>query len=373
MDRAVIFFCPLSLDMNKYKLDHLFFNITNRCNLECKYCYDNSSKPIRKFDSGSSLNLKQIEMLAFEAKECGAKKVTLSGGEPFARNDWYEIFSIFDNLGFSLAISTNGTLINKEIVNKLSNFKDIIFQISIDGAKITHEKIRGKVGCFDKTISTVNLLKKFGFDVQINCVIFKENYWEIPFLYNISQKYRIITRLTLLSDIFGRGKSVADKSLSIKEINNLIKAIHYARKQNTFIYFNLPPLLLPIEDVFPISPSCGWAKGQCGVLHNGDVTICGLSSGRKDLVAGNIKNKSFKKIWFNSELFKKLRSFKADEIKGICGLCPVIEECGGSCRLEPYLRTEDHLSPNHYCQMYYEALLSKEISGGFPSQLLNLN
>ncbi len=355
-----------------YKLEHLFFNITNGCNLACKYCYDNPSKSIRKNDKDNVLDLKQIEMLAYEAKECGAEKVTLSGGEPLARKDWYEIFSLFDALDFSLAISTNGTLINKEIASKLLDFKDIIFQISIDGAKTAHEKIRGKVGCFDKTISAVNLLKKFGFDVQINCVIFKENYWEVPFLYSISEKYRIITRLTLLSDIFGLGKAVADKSLSIKEIYNLIRAIHYARKQNAFIYLNLPPLLLPIEDVFPISPSCGWAKGQCGVLHNGDVTICGLSSGRGDLVAGNIKNQSFKTIWFNSELFNILRNFKADKIKGICGLCPVIEECGGSCRLEPYLRTNDHFSPNHYCQMYYEALLSKEISGGFPSQLLNI-
>ena len=67
----------------------VFIEITNRCNLRCKYC--------SHFDSPGDvgIDLPTEEWLRFfeELKSCAVMEVTLSGGEPFCRDDFRELLT----------------------------------------------------------------------------------------------------------------------------------------------------------------------------------------------------------------------------------------------------------------------------------------
>ena len=242
----------------------------------------------------------------------------------------------------------------------------------MDGSEENFDKITGVPGTFTRVTNAIDLLHSNGYDVQINSVLHKANLNDVPFLIKYSYEKNLPLRLTFLNTTYGRAK-FNSQDLSIIQIQKIIKAIHVARKVNPLIELNLPPLLLHPDEMFSISPSCGWMHHQCGILSNGDVTICGLSSERPELVAGNVKSQSLQDIWLNSPLFESLRCLDAQKIKGICGICPFLTVCGGSCRLTPYLLTGDFCAPNNFCDMFYQAMKDGSIEeNDFPSYVVSL-
>ncbi|MCB4986304.1 SPASM domain-containing protein, partial [Streptococcus mutans] len=77
--------------------------------------------------------------------------------------------------------------------------------------------------------------------------------------------------------------------------------------------------------------SCQAGVRACSINHKGDVYGCDLMNGIDELVAGNVKEKSFYEIWHNSSIFHKLRNITFDDISGKCAGCP-LPWCGGGCR-----------------------------------------
>ncbi len=106
------------------------YDITNRCNLNCKHCYWRES-----YAEGEELSKKQFEDI-IEEKFIGNNiiQVALTGGEPLLRP---EIIELFNEKGVSFDIVTNGTL-------PLKDFGQSEYYISIDGNEEIHNKIRGQ-------------------------------------------------------------------------------------------------------------------------------------------------------------------------------------------------------------------------------------
>ena len=87
--------------------------------------------------------------------------LNLSGGEPFLRKDLFEILDYttkFDDI----VITTNCTLINEKIAQKLAQYPNVRLSISIDGMEEIHDKFRGRKGTFQKIINTLPILKENG-------------------------------------------------------------------------------------------------------------------------------------------------------------------------------------------------------------------
>lgn len=304
----------------------------------------------------NELSLDQISNFAREAKNLGAVRVIVSGGEPLCREDFLDILRIFDSMDYSIAVSSNGTLIHTEIVKKIVGLKNVAFQISLDGDQKQHELLRGMSGCFQKTISGIYYLIKGKIPVQINSVIHKGNYLDVPFFVRFSRDFDISIRLTLLNPLTGRGKYMKNQVLNVQEIHRLIQFIHEVRKLGSRVYLNLPPILLPPEDIVELGgASCGWAHSMCGILDNGDVLTCALAHDYPELIVGNLKKEQFGNLWLKSELFEQLRTLKPTDLKGICGMCPIKIECGGGCRLLAYMKYSDFLGPNPICETFYES------------------
>lgn len=333
-----------------HKLHTLHFNITNTCNLSCSFCYINAVK-----EKTINVPLDRIQSLAKEAKFVGCEKVIISGGELFARRDWFDICYAFDQQDIAVSLVTNGTLINDDRIEKLMTLRNLSILMSIDGAQQNHDKIRGMEGAYSKTISALKSCLKAGLDVQVNATVIKTNKKDVVHLAILSLEHNVSLRLSLLNPYNGRGINLSPDALDVVEILELRNFCHKLRKRGSKIFLNLPPLLLHPEDVVPIrSPSCGWTESYCGITHDGNVTICGVAGADETLHQGNIMENSFSDIWQNSELFNTLRSYKASDLKGICGRCKLSDACGGACRLSAYKRSGDFKASYQMCQTFYD-------------------
>jgi radical SAM protein with 4Fe4S-binding SPASM domain len=107
--------------------------------------------------------------------------LVLSGGEPLYRPDIFQLSRYATDKGLRVALATNGTLVTKEVAQKIVDSGVKRVSISLDGANAdTHDTFRGIPGSFDAAIYGFKNLKELGMPVQINMCIAKHNAVELP-------------------------------------------------------------------------------------------------------------------------------------------------------------------------------------------------
>ena len=119
---------------------HLYIKMTNRCNQQCLYCFENCSPTA----SPEQLTVAEIKE-AIDTIAPG-KTISLTGGEPLLRyDDTIEIMEYALAKNLSVLICTNGTIPIKDwAVFKPSANRRILFSVSLDGFKDLHEQYRGQ-------------------------------------------------------------------------------------------------------------------------------------------------------------------------------------------------------------------------------------
>jgi MoaA/NifB/PqqE/SkfB family radical SAM enzyme len=113
--------------MNQIRIKHLLFEVTNKCNFNCKYCYFfNSNKIPDELDTDSVFRI-----IKHYKKNYQGLSIGFTGGEPFMREDIEEIFEYSKSLGLKVAVGSNGSLINDYISAIRKNIDSIT--INYDG------------------------------------------------------------------------------------------------------------------------------------------------------------------------------------------------------------------------------------------------
>ena len=165
------------------ELYSICWNITNKCNENCKFCYrkicsDNSLEDNKKiFD-----NLSKIKI----------GKITFAGGEPLLYKDLFLLADYIKrtNPDIKLSLTTNGKIIDNILLKKILKYFDWI-TFSIDSASnIINEKIGKGVGHLAKVIELLNSCNN-KIKIKINTVATKFNLNDLDNIYNILSKYNI--------------------------------------------------------------------------------------------------------------------------------------------------------------------------------------
>ena len=94
-----------------------------------------------------------------EGKEMGIYFVTISGGEPFIRQDLLDIFETHGDMYFQ--VYTNGTLIDEPLAKRLSRLGNVLPAISVEGWEEETDARRGS-GAFQKILSAMSRLREAG-------------------------------------------------------------------------------------------------------------------------------------------------------------------------------------------------------------------
>lgn len=349
------------------KLRLVFWETTAGCNLECIHCRRlDVSTQLVKDDMTTEESYEFIDALA----ETGKPILVLSGGEPLFRPDIFDIAKYAVSKGLTVALATNGTLVNEVMAKKIVDAGVSRVSISLDGADPeTHDNFRKLKGSFEKAIEGFNHLKELGMSMQINCTIARHNAHQLHELYNLCLKLGAEAMHIFMLVPVGCGVEIADDQMLEPERYEYILNQFYDLSKEAKIqtkatcsphYFRIMRQRAKEEGI-TITPKthgmaamtkgCLAGTGVCFVSHKGEVFPCGYLP----VNAGHIKKQPFKEIWKDSPVFKKLR--EPDLLGGKCGECEYKKVCEG-CRARAFYETGDYMAEEPYC-IYKPKLMSR--------------
>ena len=325
-------------------MKHISWNVTFECNLFCKHCYRDSGtgKKLK-----NELNTQEGKELIGGIEEAGFDLLIFSGGEPLLRQDIFELMEYAASLGVIPALGTNGTLVTKEVAEKIKDSGVKSVAVSLDHiAPEKHDYFRGRKGCFQESLRGIENCLGAGLKVQLNYTVTKLNNKEIPEFIDFASRLGAKACHVLFLVEIGRGKEIPEESLSIEEYKQGIKDLLSNKHPEVFVKPTCAPqaIVEAFNMGMPLRASRGCIAGvsYCCVLANGDVHICPYAP----VKAGNVRAEPFGRIWRESDIFKKLRDFH--NYKGRCHKCAYVDICGG-CRARAFSATGDYLETDPYC------------------------
>jgi MoaA/NifB/PqqE/SkfB family radical SAM enzyme len=244
---------------------------TFKCNLKCNFC------KIDREINQKELSLKKFKTFIDDAYKIGIPRITISGGEPLIRKDIEDIAAYIKSKNMMVNLSTNATLITKKRAKKLvKNFDNI--KISVHGSKLIHDEIVGIPGSYENMkkglLNLVNIKSKFA-KIGIRFVIIKKNVQEMDKIY--SEFGPLVDFIGFVPYNNGKYSYLNTKAnLTIQKINKKIKS-------------DISNILINNINNKKV---CDAGQLYFSINPTGEIYPC-----HKFNPIGNIKNKSFLKIW----------------------------------------------------------------------------
>lgn len=307
--------------------------ITDRCNYNCIHCFTSSSP---RTSISKELGTIQWKAILQELAKSEVFEVSFTGGEPFIRKDIFKLFRYALDLGLFITINTNGSLLNRTRIMRLSRiFGDqsqfVRIMVSLNALnqnsffKITNTNIDPS-----KIINCIDTIAAEGFKVIMTTVFTKLNILEFPqllenFLTNSSSEWNISGIIP-----YGRGRDCTHIELSNKDWISLIdilkkndKVIKSRNKKvtvlcNIFLEFRNKNDLISFE--------CPAGKTEMSIGPFGGFSPC--IAFRKE-VSKNSKN--IMEYWRSDDFITELREFNEKKLKGKCQKCKLKTTCRGGC------------------------------------------
>ncbi len=330
--------------------------LSAKCNLNCRHC--------RGFPAGQLPTLKARELVG-EIAELKPGWVIVEGGEPFMRDDLFELLGLMRMKALDVHIASNGMLLDWWIISALKRLR-IKLMISLDGATAeTYETIRSGAS-FEKVMQSIERCAGEGILESVNFTLMKDNYREIPALFQMAKSLKV-PKITLIG--LKPCKEYHDVLLFPKEYREAI-ALTARAAQETGIdfFFDEPFFWAVVKDAGLAAAAPG---GSAGILSpetkacifgeylfietNGDVKPCSFSP----MSVGNVREKPLGQLWQTvqeSQLFEEVRSPQSRT--GQCHECRYLAECKG-CRSRTFTITGDWLATDPSCPLSMNA---KEVS-----------
>ncbi|QNU66080.1 radical SAM protein [Ruminiclostridium herbifermentans] len=218
----------------------IMLELTDRCNLNCEYCFRSSSKSkgtFIKWDDFTTIvqKLPFVEVFAL----CGM-------GEQLIYPQFYEVVEYLAIYQKKVAVITNGTVkINYERLLKSGNVESVTF--SVDGAD--EEVIRRVCSQYDFNKLQDNLITGMEYpqiSKEINCVMTESNIEDVINIVGLCSKFGI-SKLNMLLPTYSTDW-VKENSVQIKNILNMIqeeakeKKIIYSSPYEKYCFYKGAPI-----------------------------------------------------------------------------------------------------------------------------------
>ncbi|WP_449244118.1 radical SAM/SPASM domain-containing protein [Desulfobacca acetoxidans] len=321
-----------------FQLQSVHFIITNQCNLNCLHCFADSGV------AGYEMTMDEIRKVLRELRELGVFQVLFTGGEPFCRNDFFEVLEDAEAMDFAMVIETNGTLLDGVRIRRLKNFSIVYVQIPFEGLENVNDTIRGD-GNFKCSLSVIEQLTKNDIPVRARITATKKS---------LNDLYSLVSVLVLLgiSSVtirefvpLGRGGQFAHELLldthAKDEFANIIARIRSEFGSSMDIQAT------GIHNYLEGNGSSPCEAVKCrnlAILPDGCVNVCELFP----FYCGNVRLQPLAHILENSPVIKSFRDFDRNRLTGHCAVCRFRNKCDG-CRLFSFMFRGDIYAGDPLC------------------------
>ncbi|MBQ7568042.1 radical SAM protein [bacterium] len=278
-----------------------YLMMTWKCNLRCVMCN------VWKEDLYPHVNtadyLSMIRKLPF------LDVVKIGGGEPFMRDDMPELVSELQRVAnpYYIMLITNGTFKDRvlELADRCGN-PSLHLRLSIEGKGATHDKLRGRQGCFDKTLATLEALlplkrqKKFNLGINYNMT--PETIEDLPWILDICHREGLnfipgfwVTPFLEPGNPEDSKALVSDFPDYRRRVEELYDQVHGVSALEAAM------LKRTVFKLYDQAMSGGDKRFCCRanrnilyLMPNGQVVTCGILHGS----IGNLVEEDFDSIWF---------------------------------------------------------------------------
>lgn len=292
------------------------FELTPLCNFNCKMCYVRLN-PEQMSCMGNLKTADEWLALGRQAIEAGTLFLLLTGGEPFIRKDFCEIYEGLCEMGFLITIYSNGYLITDKVIEWLKEKPPIKLRITLYGmSDETYKKVCGVSDGFTVVRNNILKLRQAGVLISLAMTIIKDNAHDLDAARDWAKEMNIEFRYT-------------------REIVKPVRGAESDAQQVRFIMGSLsekPDKDFPrVKALYPHASNnamdiCG-SKNRCfWVDWNGRMSMCSL--------IGSIYEEPFKdglipawnKLCERMERLKKPEKCIDCKYQKFCTVCPGVLE-----------------------------------------------
>ncbi len=339
------------------------WNFTNRCNLKCRHCYQNST---HKEADGELTRKEKLEQIDYFGRHYVAM-IAFAGGEPLLSADLEPALERCKYYGIHTSLATHGGLLTKERCRRLAKAGLKYVEVSLDSTDPEkHDRFRGVAGMWRQSVEGIkNVVATDGLRAGLAMCVTQENLHEVEAMIEFAVELGVSCFAHFNFIPIGRGREMADQDITPQQREQLLKLLHkWMHSQKIGVISTAPQLgricLSHADEKGMISCShagnaagtkarvvarylggCGAGRTYACLQPNGDVTPCVYMP---DRIMGNIREKNFMEIFQGSQWWDLLCN--RNEREGICGSCDYRYYCGGCrARSDAYFNRLDHSDP----------------------------
>ena len=321
------------------RLCRMTVEFSRKCNLRCIYCYADAGEPMSE-----EVSVTQVKELIKQAKELGAKTISLvGGGEPLLYPHYRTIINYIYTQGLDTVLFTNGTKMNWEIADYLYRKRvSVITKLNSFDRKVQDELngINGDGNSYDVMMRGIDWLIERGFNrceptrMAVESIVCKKNLHEITKLWRWLRNRNNFPYIELVK-VQGRGRANKDVlGITRDEAKALFEELlEIDRKWYGRSWVPSPP--------FPAF-KCNLYYYNCYVDCQGNVQPC---VGVQQYI-GNVKNEKLADILAKPH-FDIIRNIKT-HLTGKCRTCDINGSCYG-CRGHVFNTTGDLFESDDMC------------------------
>jgi uncharacterized protein len=345
----------------------VYFNATERCNLNCSYCYipGDMRRRGKQMDTPELLDALERLHVYFRGHmpEDRLPQVIFHGAEPMLARD--AIFAGIDAYRekFRFGVQTNATLLDEEAVKFLTG-RGVGVGLSLDGpapdiADRTRRRWSG-VGVFDHVIRAIDMLDGYpGFNVI--CTMTSENLPHLTEMVEFLHERRVpacmlnVTRCTMpgAREVNGGEAEVAAAYIAALERTHQL----YLETGRKLVVANFANILIAIlaptarRLMCDISP-CGGGRSFFALAPGGDLFPCSEFIGLPAFAGGNLFREPIADI-LDSAPFRLVTGRKVEDIED-CDTCVIRHFCGSPCPAEAHEMNGGMKQKGAFCAFYKE-------------------
>jgi radical SAM protein with 4Fe4S-binding SPASM domain len=284
-------------------------DLTYRCNERCVHCY-------LDHDDRGELTFEEIEKLLAEMAAAGVLRLTLSGGEPLLREDFFAIVRRARHLGFSVKLKSNGILIKEAEAAALRELCIEAVQISIYSHRAgVHDAITKVKGSLARSLAAARFLLTRGLRVNFATVLMRDNARDYPEVQALAKRLGAgFTVDPTITPHLNGDRSILALNIATAELRRVLRDERVVGRLEE----SCAP---PSDDELDAAP-CSAGHSACYISPYGEVYPCV----QFPLACGNIRQQSFHDIWRGSPQLAEVRAVRIRDLP-VCSTCPHATSC----------------------------------------------
>jgi AdoMet-dependent heme synthase len=336
---------------------NVYWEMTQSCALACRHCRAEAISTPHPME----LNFAESVEFLRQIPNFGAPlpQLILTGGDPLARADLYELIDEARRLGIPVSITPAATpALTRDVLVRLKDHGVEGLGLSLDGSTAEkHDSIRGVPGTFDLTMKAMGWAQELKMPVQVNTLAAAETAGDAPGIYEVLKPFGIARWSLFFLISVGRGKVL--QPLSPEEGEQLMNWIHETSLNAAFTVSTTeaPSFRRVALEKMRVAGMTGEQIKKSGatrsygirdghgimfVSNTGDICPAGFLP----LPVGNVRKDQIVEMYRDSPLFRQLHD--PSQFEDRCGVCDYRTLCGGS-RSRAYAATGNPLASDPIC------------------------